>query len=39
MPRDLRSWIAELEAADELLHIRKPVDPKTQMGALLLPEP
>jgi 2,5-furandicarboxylate decarboxylase 1 len=35
MGRDLRTWIAELEAANELLHIRKPVDPATQMGALL----
>jgi 2,5-furandicarboxylate decarboxylase 1 len=35
MARDLRSWISELDAANELLHIRKPVDPKTQMGALL----
>jgi 2,5-furandicarboxylate decarboxylase 1 len=35
MARDLRSWIAELEAAGELHRIRKPVDPKTQMGALL----
>ena len=35
MGRDLRSWIAELEAADELHRIRKPVDPNTQMGALL----
>ena len=35
MPRDMRSWIGELEAAGELLHIRKSVDPKTQMGALL----
>src|SRR5688572_903522 len=35
MPRDMRSWIGELEAAGELLHIRKTVDPQTQMGALL----
>jgi 2,5-furandicarboxylate decarboxylase 1 len=35
MGRDLRTWISELDDADELIHIRKPVDPKTQMGALL----
>lgn len=34
-PKDMRSWIAELEAAGELVHIDKPVDPLTQMGALL----
>ena len=34
-PRDMRSWIAELEEADELIRIDKPVDPLTQMGALL----
>ena len=34
-PKDLRSWIAELEAAGELIRIDKPVDPLTQMGALL----
>ena len=34
-PKDMRSWIAELEAADELIRIDKPVDPLTQMGALL----
>jgi len=35
MPRDMRSWIAELEAAGELIRIDKPVDPLTQMGSLL----
>lgn len=35
MGRDMRSWIGELEAAGELLRVRKPVDPVTQMGALL----
>ncbi|MBI4491596.1 MAG: UbiD family decarboxylase [Chloroflexi bacterium] len=35
MPRDMRSWIQELEAAGELYHIRKSVDPLTEMGALL----
>ena len=31
----MRSWIAELEAAGELIRIDKPVDPLTQMGSLL----
>ena len=35
MPKDLRTWIAELDAAGELIRIDKPVDPLTQMGALL----
>ena len=35
MPKDMRTWIAELEAAGELIRIDKPVDPLTQMGALL----
>src|SRR3954462_5634870 len=34
-PKDLRTWIAELDAAGELIRIDKPVDPLTQMGALL----
>ncbi len=34
-PRDMRSWIAELDAAGELIRIDKPVDPLTQMGSLL----
>src|SRR3990172_9605971 len=34
-PKDLRTWIAELEAAGELIRIDKRVDPLTQMGALL----
>ncbi len=33
--KDMRSWIADLEAAHELIRIDKPVDPITQMGALL----
>jgi 2,5-furandicarboxylate decarboxylase 1 len=33
--RDMRSWIAELDAAGELIRVDKPVDPLTQMGALL----
>lgn len=32
---DMRSWIAQLEAAGELIRIDKPVDPLTQMGSLL----
>ncbi len=35
MPKDMRSWIRELEEAGELHHIHKPVDPLTEMGALL----
>ena len=31
----MRTWIAELEAADELIRIDKPVDPLTEMGSLL----
>src|SRR3989338_1148617 len=34
-PKDMRTWIAELEAAGELIRVDKPVDPLTQMGALL----
>ena len=35
MPKDMRNWIQELEEAGELHHIHKPVDPLTEMGALL----
>src|SRR5438477_12502243 len=35
VPKDMRTWIAELDAAGELIRIDKPVDPLTQMGALL----
>ncbi len=35
MPRDMRDWITELEQAGELRRIVRPVDPRTQMGALL----
>jgi 2,5-furandicarboxylate decarboxylase 1 len=31
----MRSWIAELRKADELISIDKPVDPLTEMGSLL----
>ncbi|MCC6887421.1 MAG: UbiD family decarboxylase [Hyphomicrobiales bacterium] len=34
-PKDMRSWIAELDSAGELIRVDKPVDPLTQMGALL----
>ena len=34
-PKDMRTWIAELEAAGELIRIDKHVDPLTQMGSLL----
>jgi len=34
-PKDMRTWIGELEAAGELIRIDKPVDPLTEMGSLL----
>src|SRR6516162_8386889 len=34
-PRDMRTWIADLEAENELIRIDKPVDPLTEMGSLL----
>lgn len=33
--RDMRSWIAQLREAGELIRIDKPVDPLTEMGSLL----
>ena len=33
---DMRGWIKELEAAGELLRIKKPVNLKTEMGPLTL---
>jgi 2,5-furandicarboxylate decarboxylase 1 len=35
MPKDMRTWIAQLEAAGELARVERPVNPLTQMGALL----
>lgn len=35
MAQDMRSWINQLEEAGLLARIKKPVDPRTQMGALL----
>ena len=35
MPKDMRTWIRQLEEAGELVHVRKPVHPQTEMGALL----
>src|SRR5688500_18149934 len=35
MAQDMRSWIDQLEAARLLARITQPVDPRTQMGALL----
>ena len=35
MPQDMRTWIDQLEKAGLLARITKPVDPRTQMGALL----
>jgi len=34
-PRDMRTWISDLDRAGELIRIDKPVDPLTQMGSLL----
>src|SRR5579862_2598302 len=34
-PKDMRTWIADLDAAGELIRIDKPVDPLTEMGSLL----
>ena len=34
-PRDMRTWIADLDRANELIRIDKPVDPMTEMGSLL----
>jgi 2,5-furandicarboxylate decarboxylase 1 len=35
MPKDMRSWINQLDSAGEIVRISKPVDPLTEMGALL----
>jgi 2,5-furandicarboxylate decarboxylase 1 len=35
MSKDMRTWLAQLEAAGELLEVGRPVDPLTEMGALL----
>lgn len=35
MAKDMRLWIDQLEGAGQLARIEKPVDPRTQMGALL----
>ena len=35
MAQDMRTWIDQLEKAGLLARISKPVDPRTQMGALL----
>src|SRR3974390_1661555 len=34
-PKNMRTWIEELEQAGELIRIAKPVHPLTQMGSLL----
>jgi 2,5-furandicarboxylate decarboxylase 1 len=34
-PKDMRTWIADLEAANELIRVDKLVDPLTEMGSLL----
>jgi 2,5-furandicarboxylate decarboxylase 1 len=35
MAKDMRTWITQLEAAGEILKINRPVNPLTEMGALL----
>lgn len=35
MTMDMRDWIAQLDDAGELRTIKRPVDPRTEMGALL----
>src|SRR5262245_10921384 len=35
MSQDMRTWMDELEKAGLLARISQPVDPRTQMGALL----
>ena len=35
MGKDMRDWIAQLEAAGELVTVKRPVDPRAEMGALL----
>ncbi|MDO8690652.1 MAG: UbiD family decarboxylase [Dehalococcoidia bacterium] len=35
MPKDQRDWIRQLDEAGELLHIRKEVDTRVSMGALI----
>ncbi len=35
MAKDMRDWIAQLEEAGELDTVKRPVDPRTEMGALL----
>jgi len=35
MGKDIRTWIAQLEEAGQLLEINRPVNPLTEMGALL----
>jgi 2,5-furandicarboxylate decarboxylase 1 len=35
MGKDMRDWIAQLHEAGELVTVKRPVDPRTEMGALL----
>src|SRR3990170_4878060 len=35
MPKDMRTWISQLEKAGELVRVRKPVHPQSDMGALM----
>lgn len=34
-PKDMRTWIAQLQQAGELIRVDKRVDPRSEMGALL----
>ena len=33
MPKGIRTWISQPEEAGELIRVRKPVDPRAEMGA------
>jgi len=35
MPKDMRSWVKQLEEAGELVRIKDEVDPKVNMSAYL----
>src|SRR5690349_5447034 len=34
-PKDMRTWITDLDSANELIRVDQPVDPLTEMGSLL----
>ena len=35
MPKDMRTWIRQLEEAGELVRVSKPVHPQSEMGAIM----